>query len=109
MLLNSAVQNCIVILNELKGKAEPVPAYKIVQKYGLSAAFVDQLCRKLRNAGYVHSYRGNGGGYSLTETGKQVTLLELIALLSKFQSDVNLDGAAHHINQVKNALAEIHV
>lgn len=107
MLLNSSVQHTIIILNELKGKSDPVRALDIVKKHTISAAFVDQLCRKLRDNGYITSTRGPGGGYKLIK--QDISLLEIIELLSEWKTPKTLDGATSHIHQVKSALADIQI
>lgn len=107
MLLNASVQYAVIILTELKGKVDPVRAYEIVKKHNISAAFVDQLCRKLRDAGWIKSMRGPGGGYSLVK--EDISLLEVMDLLSEWKSNKTHDAVVGHINQVKNALADIHV
>lgn len=107
MLLNSATQYAITIITEMRGKQEPVRAYEIVKKHDLSPSFVDQICRKLRDAGIIKSLRGPGGGYILAK--EQVTVLELMDLLSVTQTRDVKPSAQHIINSVNQVLATIHV
>jgi Rrf2 family transcriptional regulator, iron-sulfur cluster assembly transcription factor len=109
MLLNSTVQYSLVILNELKDKVEPIRAYEIVSKHNLSANFVDQICRRLRDEGLIKSFRGPGGGYILTEKGKTLNLFDVITIFSKWKTEVSHEAAATYINQVKNALIDIQI
>lgn len=107
MLLGTTIQYASIIVTEMKGAVDPVKAYNIVKKHNLSPSFVDQICRKLRDAGILKSLRGPGGGYNLAK--EQVTVGELINILSTAHAHEVLPGAVLINEQVNHALAGIHL
>lgn len=45
---------------------------------GIPAKFVEQIMHELRDAGFVRSQRGKGGGYSLSREPEDLTLCEVV-------------------------------
>lgn len=57
-----------------------VTAEHIATAQGIPAKFLEQLLLALKRARYVHSSKGQHGGYRLAKTPKQITLAEVIRL-----------------------------
>lgn len=57
-----------------------VTAETIAHAQGIPAKFLEQLLLALKRARYVHSSKGQHGGYRLAKTPKQITLAEVIRL-----------------------------
>jgi Rrf2 family cysteine metabolism transcriptional repressor len=57
-----------------------VTAEHIATAQGIPAKFLEQLLLALKRAHYVHSSKGQHGGYSLAKPAKQITLAEIIRL-----------------------------
>lgn len=59
----------------------PVHATEIAQRQGIPEPYLEQLLLALRRASLVRSYRGPGGGYTLTRPPAAITLAEIVAAL----------------------------
>lgn len=60
--LSSGGRSCV---NDICGKEELTPA------------FVYKILKKLEKAGIVQSFRGSNGGYALSKSPREITLLDL--------------------------------
>jgi Rrf2 family protein len=56
----------------------PVPVMEISEKQRIPKKFLDAILCELRNAGFVHSKMGKGGGYSLARPPSAITVGELV-------------------------------
>jgi Rrf2 family protein len=59
----------------------PTSLSEIARRQQLSAAFLEQLFRKLKTAGLVSPSRGMKGGYVLTRAPQAISLLEVFQAL----------------------------
>jgi Rrf2 family iron-sulfur cluster assembly transcriptional regulator len=59
----------------------PVHATEIAQRQGIPEPYLEQLLLALRRAALVRSYRGPGGGYTLTRPPAAVSLADVVAAL----------------------------
>jgi Rrf2 family protein len=59
----------------------PVHATEIAQRQGIPEPYLEQLLLALRRAALVRSYRGPGGGYTLTRPPAAVSLADIVAAL----------------------------
>ena len=55
-----------------------VSATVISETIHVPIRFTQKILRKLSGSDMVHSYKGAGGGYSLTRPSSQITLLEVV-------------------------------
>jgi Rrf2 family protein len=63
---------------------EPVVTLtEIARREGLSVPHVAKLMGTLRNGGLVESVRGRSGGYSLTRTADQISVLDVLSALGE--------------------------
>jgi Rrf2 family protein len=53
----------------------------IVREEGIPEKFLEQILVTLRNAGFVHSKRGIGGGYFLSKPPDEISLGDVIRLI----------------------------
>jgi Rrf2 family protein len=59
----------------------PTPLAEIARRQHLSAAFLEQLFRRLKAAGLVSPSRGMKGGYVLTRPAAEITVLDVFRAL----------------------------
>ncbi len=58
-----------------------VTAQALSQKLELSLSYLESILRTLRQAGLVHSTRGAGGGYKLSQPADSITLWDVVSVL----------------------------
>ena len=70
----------VIVVGQLKGqtKKEPISLQTIVKKHNLKQGFAEQVCRRLRNGGFIRSIKGPGGGYYITQLGYDASLWEIM-------------------------------
>ncbi len=59
----------------------PVHATEIAQRQAIPEPYLEQLLLALRRAALIRSYRGPGGGYTLTRPPGAVSLADVVAAL----------------------------
>ena len=59
----------------------PTSLSEIARRQQVSAAFLEQLFRRLKASGLVAPWRGMRGGYTLTRPPKEINLLEIFQAL----------------------------
>jgi Rrf2 family iron-sulfur cluster assembly transcriptional regulator len=59
----------------------PVHATEIARRQGIPEPYLEQLLLALRRAALVRSYRGPGGGYTLTRPPAAISLADIVAAL----------------------------
>lgn len=65
-------------LKSVKDYTKPVPLKSIVEKNQLKQGFAEQICRRLKNAGYLRSVKGPGGGYYITQDGTDASVWDIM-------------------------------
>jgi Rrf2 family protein len=65
-----------------------VSVVKMTAEVGVSGPFLRKIMQKLQKAGFVHSVKGKGGGFSLARSPKSINLSQLIAAL---QGEIRLN------------------
>ena len=60
------------------GGAAPVALAEIAGREEISLAYLEQLFRKMREAGLVRSVRGPGGGYVLARAADEIRIADVI-------------------------------
>jgi Rrf2 family protein len=58
--------------------AEPVPAARLAELHGVSSTYLAKQLQALSRAGLVHSVQGKAGGYVLTRTAEEITVLDVV-------------------------------
>lgn len=78
--LNTRGQYTVMAMVEL-AKAQnmrPLPLSEIADNAGISLSYLEQLIAGLRRHGLVASYRGPGGGYSLSKPAENIAITEIL-------------------------------
>ncbi len=80
MQLSTKARYAVRALVELavSNNSKPVKLKDIAEKQGISLKYLEQVMLPLRIGGYVKTLKGSRGGYMLTCTPGEVTLLDLI-------------------------------
>ena len=82
MLLSKECDYAIRIMRALAG-GELVSVQQICRQEGMTVSMAYKLARKLEKTGYIRSYRGSNGGYSLNVSLKEVTLYDICKAIDK--------------------------
>ncbi|RMG92047.1 MAG: Rrf2 family transcriptional regulator [Zetaproteobacteria bacterium] len=64
-------------------KGGPVTLAAISERQFISLSYLEQLFRKLREAGLVNSVRGPGGGYTMARDPSEITVAEVIRAVNE--------------------------
>jgi len=67
--------HCCVVLT---AAAEPVPASRLAQLHDVSATYLAKQLQALSRAGLVQSTQGKSGGYVLTRSPQEITMLDVV-------------------------------
>ena len=80
MRLTSKARYAVAAMMDLCKHAgeRPVPLAAIASRQYISLSYLEQLFRKLREAGLVVAARGPGGGYRLARAPETITIAEII-------------------------------
>ena len=57
----------------------PLQLKEIAKKQQISAKYLEQVLVALRKAGYIHTQKGNRGGYMLAVPPREITLYDVIS------------------------------
>lgn len=57
---------------------QPVPVLEIAENQQIPKKFLDGILCELRNAGFVHSKMGKGGGYSLSRPAREIMVGDIV-------------------------------
>lgn len=82
MFLNCETDYAIRIVACLAGQRERLDAGKISELTGVTQRYSLKILHKLSHGGIVKSYKGAKGGYVLTLPPEQITLYDIIELIS---------------------------
>ncbi len=63
------------------GKDKPVPLSDVTGRQNISLKYLEQLTRKLREAGILKSQRGPLGGHMLAKSPEDITIGEIVRIL----------------------------
>lgn len=74
---DSRLSRMLHILVHMARHDEPVTSDRIAEMLGTNPVVVRRTMSGLRDAGYVHSEKGHGGGWVITCDLEQVTLLDI--------------------------------
>ena len=69
----------LVILGKNKD-LPPMQISKIAEEERIPKKFLEQILLDLRNAGYLYSKKGAGGGYSLNKDPKEIFLVDILRI-----------------------------
>lgn len=78
MKLSGGVETALHCCVVLTAATEPVPAARLAQLHGVSATYLAKQLQSLSRAELVHSVQGKAGGYVLTRSPKEITVLDVV-------------------------------
>ena len=64
----------------------------ISERQGISLSYLEQLFARLRKQGLVSSSRGPGGGYRLSRSASQITVLDVISAVDEKVDSTQCEG-----------------
>jgi Rrf2 family iron-sulfur cluster assembly transcriptional regulator len=67
----------------------------ISDRQGISLSYLEQLFARLRKQGLVSSSRGPGGGYRLSRTADEITVLDVIAAVDEKVDSTQCEGKSN--------------
>ncbi|MCE3556361.1 Rrf2 family transcriptional regulator [Pseudonocardia sp. RS11V-5] len=67
--------HCCVVLT---GTSDPVPAARLAEFHDVSPTYLAKQLQALSRAGLVRSVQGQAGGYVLTRTSEEITVLDVV-------------------------------
>lgn len=97
MKLNKASLFALFAVLELASDPErQLSTTDIADKYGISTHHLAKVMRNLVQEGLVQAMRGAGGGYRFSGNINRTTLLDVIQLFEKLESELDI---SNHVNQ----------
>jgi Rrf2 family protein len=70
--------HCCVVLT---AATEPVPAARLAELHDVSGSYLAKQLQALSRAGLVRSVQGKAGGYVLTRSADQITVLDVVTAI----------------------------
>jgi Rrf2 family iron-sulfur cluster assembly transcriptional regulator len=76
----------------------PITLADISERQGISLSYLEQLFANLRRQGLVSSARGPGGGYRLSRSADEVTVLDVITAVDEKLDAARSEGEGNCVN-----------
>jgi Rrf2 family iron-sulfur cluster assembly transcriptional regulator len=105
MKLTKNVEISMNALKVLKSKEGFVRVQDMASEVGTTVHFLEQIMRKLKNAGLVDVKRGPGGGYAFKRDLGEVNAFQVASAFGKFSLSLNADDTSP-ANRLKLSVAE---
>jgi len=97
MKLNKASLFALFAVLELASDPErQLSTSDIADKYGISTHHLAKIMRNLVQEGMVRAMRGAGGGYRFAGNINRTTLLDVIQLFERLESDLDMPQLGDH-------------
>ena|SRR5450631_785761 len=97
MKLNKASLFALFAVLELASDPErQLSTSDIANKYGISTHHLAKVMRNLVQGGLVQAMRGAGGGYRFAGNVNRTTLLDIIQLFEKLESELDMPNYGEH-------------
>lgn len=81
MLLSTRTRYGLQAMVELAASETVLSLAVLAQNQGISSAYLEQLFRTLKHAGFLCSVRGAGGGYILAQDAGEISALQIVQVL----------------------------
>lgn len=113
MKLNKASLFALFAVLELASEPErQLSTSDIAEKYGISTHHLAKVMRNLVQEGLVQAMRGAGGGYRFAGNVNRTTLLDVIQLFEKLESELDMPNYGKHagdpiVAELQNISSEI--
>ena len=82
----------------LNYSVRPITLADISDRQGISLSYLEQLFANLRRQGLVSSSRGPGGGYRLSRSADEVTVLDVISAVDEKVDTTRCEGKGNCSN-----------
>ena len=92
-----------VAAHTVKGKAISIPL--LCRRHKLSHSYLEIIFGILKSAGYIRSFRGPGGGYSLLKKPQDISLFDVVCLVND-QSIMRDDLCTQLWNDLDSCMSE---
>jgi Rrf2 family protein len=100
MKLNKASMFALFAVLELASDPErQLTTTDIAEKYGISAHHLAKVMRHLAEEGLVQPMRGAGGGYRFAGNVNRTTLLDVIQLFEKLESELDVSNQLNQASE----------
>lgn len=86
MKIRKDFEIALSVLTTLKNRFTPTRASDLANELGESVAFMDQVLRKLRIAGFVTVQRGPGGGFTLSSRSLAPNAFEVAKAIGTYKT-----------------------
>jgi Rrf2 family protein len=73
----------LIIDLAIYGKKKPVPLSEVARRQNISVKYLEQLVRKLKQAGMIKSQRGPYGGHTLAKPPSDITVGDIVRTLEE--------------------------
>ena len=73
----------LVIDLAIYGKKKSIPLNEVARRQNISIKYLEQLVRKLKQAGMIKSQRGPHGGHSLAQSPSDITVGDIVRTLEE--------------------------
>ncbi len=82
--LNKKVEYSLELLTFLAKQEtkDPVGLKKIAEEKDLPYKYLEQIARELRDAGFINSKEGKGGGYFLADKPSNIAIADIVTVLT---------------------------
>ena len=113
MKINKASLFALFAILELASDPErQLSTSDIADKYGISTHHLAKIMRNLVQEGMVTAMRGAGGGYQFAGEMNRTTLLDIIQLFEKWESELDMPAHLSHagfpiMQELQNISSEI--
>lgn len=113
MKLNKASLFALFAVLELASEPDrQLSTSDIAEKYGISTHHLAKVMRNLVQEGLVQAMRGAGGGYRFAGNVNRTTLLDVIQLFEKLESELDMPNYSNHasdpiVAELQNISSEI--
>lgn len=80
MILGTKARYAVMAMVEMAGRKTQVPVSlaDLSKSQEITLPYLEQIFRKLKSGGVVHSVRGSGGGYMLAREARDIYISEIV-------------------------------
>ncbi len=85
--LTKAAEYAVLLLTSIN--QEPLSLREVSRQKGLPLKYLEKVASKLKEEGLLESKEGSGGGYFLTKSPKDISLIEIVEAIEGKKGLVN--------------------
>lgn len=116
MRISSKARYATIALMDIstQDNSQPVTLSDISKRQNISVSYLEQIFAKLRRSGLVTASRGPGGGYKLSKSADQISLVDIADIFDKetvntenAQGNVAMTGWLNFSTDLRNFLGNV--